>query len=124
MESHLRTATVFSYLLDNQFNLFGLRLGLNSFIDLVPGFGDAAAALLSLYLVWIALEMELPRIKIMQMLWNILVNFIIGLIPVIGDLAYIFRKANMKNLQILKDHAKSHPNEGRIIQPPQYATNR
>ena len=124
MESHLRTATVFTYLLDNQFKLFGVQLGLNSFIDLIPGFGDAVAALLSLYLVWIALEMELPRLSILRMVWNILVNFIIGLIPVVGDLAYIFRKANVKNLQILKDYAKAHPDEGRVIQPPQYAPSR
>src|SRR6266404_3666940 len=102
MEAHLKTATVLSYLLDNQFSLFGLRLGLNSFIDLIPGFGDVVAALLSLYLVWIAVEMELPRLKILQMLGNILINFLIGLIPIIGDAAYIFRKPNMKNLKILK----------------------
>ena len=120
MESHLRAATVVSYLLDNQFNLFGLRLGLNSFLDFIPGFGDAAAAILSLYLVWIALEMELPRMKILEMIFNILVNFLIGLIPVIGDLAYIFRKSNMMNLKILKDYAKQRTQNGEVIQPAHY----
>jgi hypothetical protein len=122
MESHLRTATVLSHVLDNHFSLYGLRLGLNSFIDLIPGFGDIVAALLSLYLVWIAVEMELPRLKIAQMLWNIFINFLIGLIPIVGDVVYIFRKANMKNLKILRDYAKNHPDEGRVIQSPRYAT--
>jgi len=121
MESHLKAATVFSNLLDNQFALAGVRVGLNSFFDLIPGIGDVIAALLSLYLVWIAVQMELPRLRIAQMLWNILINFIIGLIPILGDAVYIFRKANMKNLKILTDYAKSHPNAGRVIQPPQYA---
>ncbi|MGH7203471.1 MAG: DUF4112 domain-containing protein [Candidatus Levyibacteriota bacterium] len=120
MENHLKAATVLTTLLDNQFNLFGQRVGLNSLIDLIPGFGDAAAAILSLYLVWIAIEMQLPRIKIAQMLWNILVNFLIGLIPVLGDAVYIFRKANVKNLKILQDYAKKHSGEGRVIQPRQY----
>lgn len=122
MESHLKAATLFSNLLDNQFALAGVRVGLNSFFDLIPGFGDIVAALLSLYLVWIAVQMELPKFKIAQMVWNILVNFIIGLIPILGDAVYIFRKANMKNLKILKDYAKNHPHEGKVIQPTQYAT--
>jgi hypothetical protein len=121
MESHLKAATVVAYLLDNQFTLFGLRIGLNSFFDMMPGFGDAAAAILSLYLVWIGIQMELPKWKILEMIFNIVVNFIFGLIPIVGELTYIFRKANMKNLQILKDFAKNHPNEGRVIQPPKYA---
>jgi hypothetical protein len=121
MELHLKSARTFSYLLDNQFSLFGLKLGLNSFLDLIPGFGDAAAALLSLYLVWIALEMELPPLKIVQMLINILINFLIGIIPVIGDAVYIFRKANLKNLKILNDYARNRMQEGEVIQPPRYA---
>jgi len=121
MESHLKAATVFAYLLDNQFNLFGLRLGLTSILDFIPGFGDAAAAILSLYLVWIALELDVPRMKILEMIFNILVNFVIGLIPFIGDLAYIFRKANMKNLRILKEYARQRSQVGVVTQPAHYS---
>jgi hypothetical protein len=120
MDSHLKAATVFSYLLDNQFNLFGVRFGISTLIDLIPGFGDVAAALLSLYLVWIAIEMEVPRLKILQMIVNILINFVIGLVPVVGDLAYIFRKANMKNLKIIKDYSKNRVYVGEVIQPSPY----
>lgn len=115
MESHLKAASILSNLLDNQFDIGGVRFGLNSFVDLVPVFGDIVAAILSLYLVWIAVKMQLPRLKIIQMLSNILINFLIGLIPVIGDAAYIFRKANMKNLAILKEYAFKHSHEGTVI---------
>jgi len=121
MDSHLKAATVVAYLLDNQFNLFGARIGLNVFLDMIPGFGDAAIAILSLYLVWIAFEMELPRLKILEMIFNILINFLLGLIPVVGELTYLFRKANMKNLKILKEYAKNQSTQGKVIQPPQYA---
>jgi len=66
--------------------------------------------------------MELPRLKIAHMLWNILVNFLIGLIPILGDAAYIFRKANLKNLRILQDYAKKHSHDGKVIQPTRYAS--
>lgn len=120
MESHLKAATILSHVLDDQFALLGVRVGLNSFIDLLPGLGDIVAALLSLYLVWIAVEMGLPKLKIVHMLWNILINFLIGLIPVIGDAVYIFRKANMKNLRILQEYAKKYPHNGEVIQPYRY----
>lgn len=121
MESHLKAASVVAYLLDNQFNLFGKRIGLNIFLDMIPGFGDAAIAILSLYLVWIAIEMDLPRIKILEMIFNILINFLFGLIPVVGELTYLFRKANMKNLRILKEFAKNRYQEGEVIQPARYS---
>jgi hypothetical protein len=124
MESHLKAATVLTHVLDNQFAIAGMRLGLNSFLDLIPGLGDIVAALLSFYLVWIAIEMELPKFRIAQMLWNILVNFIIGLIPIIGDAVYIFRKANTKNLKILNQYAKKYEREGHVIQPRGYAQTR
>jgi len=120
MESHLKAATILSHVLDDQFVLLGVRVGLNSFIDLLPGLGDIVAALLSLYLVWIAVEMGLPKLKIVHMLWNILINFLIGLILVIGDAVYIFRKANMKNLRILQEYAKKYPHNGEVIQPNRY----
>lgn len=122
MENHLNVASILANVLDNQFKVGGLRFGLNSFIDLIPGIGDILAALLSMYLVWIAVEMELPRLKIAHMIWNILINFLIGLIPVIGDAAYIFRKANMKNLRILQNYVRKEMKEGRVIQPRHYAS--
>ena len=107
MENHLRTATIIANLLDNQFNLFGMRFGINAVLDLIPEVGDFLAAALSLYLIWIAVQMEVPLSKLIVMLFNILINFLVGLIPVIGDAAYIFRRANMRNLQIIKQHAQT-----------------
>lgn len=104
MDRHLQTAEAFANLLDNQFSVFGIRFGANAVLDLVPEVGDFIAAMLSLYLIWIAVQMKVPFYRIAQMLFNIGLNFVIGLIPIIGDAAYIFRKANMKNLAILQKY--------------------
>lgn len=117
MKSHLQAATVLAYLLDSKFKLFGFRFGLNGLVGLIPVVGDAFILLLSLYLVWIALEMELPRWKILEMLANIIINFFIGLVPIVGDFADFFHKANLANLKILKDHAKKQAKYGEVIQP-------
>src|SRR5258708_7065007 len=105
MENHVKAATVLANLLDNQFNFFGLRFGITAVLDFIPEVGDILAAVLSLYLIWIALKMRVPMTKIIVMVWNILFNFLIGLIPVVGDAVYIFRRANMRNLQIIKEYA-------------------
>lgn len=124
MEAQLKAASILTNILDNQFAILGVRFGINSFFDLIPGLGDIIATLLSLYLVWIAVEMELPKLGIAQMLWNILVNFLIGLIPIVGDAIYIFRKANVKNLRILNEYAKKQVHKGIVMQPSQYSLTR
>ena len=102
MENQLYIASLLANLLDNKFNLFGFRFGASAVIDLVPGLGDILNALLSCYIVWIAIQMPIPKTKIAEMIWNILFSFLIGLIPVLGDAAYIFYKPNSRNLAILK----------------------
>ena len=117
MESHVRAATLLANFLDNQFHIGGLRFGFSAVIDLIPGVGDVIDAGLSMYLIWIAVQMRVPALQLLQMFWNILMNFFIGLIPLIGDAAYIFRRANLRNLAIIQNHAKQHSAvvEGQII---------
>lgn len=105
MEKHLKTAELFASILDNRFSIFGITFGLAVILDLIPEVGDMLAAVLSLYIVWIAVQMDLPQIRIFQMLVNIGINLILGLIPVVGEATYILRKANIKNVAILKKYA-------------------
>jgi hypothetical protein len=102
MKNQLYIASLLTNILDNQFNLFGFRFGVSAVIDLIPGLGDILDALLSFYIVWIAIQMHIPKTKTVQMIWNILFSFLIGLIPLVGDAAYIFYKPNLRNLKILK----------------------
>ena len=102
MENQLYIASLLANLLDNKFNLFGFRFGVSAVIDLIPGLGDILDAILSCYIEWIAIQMPIPKTKIAEMIWNILFSFLIGLIPLVGDTAYIFYKPNLRNLKILK----------------------
>lgn len=116
MENHLRAASLIANLLDNSFNIFGIRFGLNGLLGLIPGAGDFIVALLSLYMVWIGVQMRLPTAKLVEMIANVGVNFFVGLLPVVGDAVDFFNHANLKNLKILRDHAKSHVVEGEILE--------
>ena len=102
MKNKIYLASLLANILDNKFNLFGFRFGVSAVIDLIPGLGDILDALLSFYIVWIAIQIHVPKTKIAQMIWNILFSFLIGLIPLLGDAAYIFYKPNLRNITILK----------------------
>jgi hypothetical protein len=80
------------------------RSGINSLIGLAPGVGDAVLALISLYFVYEAAGLGLPRRKLARMLWNVAVEAILGAVPVLGDLFDVVWKANLRNVDIIDRH--------------------
>lgn len=115
MEKHIKAAEIAANLLDNKFEFLGIRFGITAILDLIPEFGDIVAAVLSLYIVWIAIQIELPFLRVLQMLFNIIINLLLGLIPVVGDITYIVHKANIQNLKILKQYAPTNIIEGEVV---------
>jgi hypothetical protein len=86
----------------------GYRIGLDPIIGLVPGAGDFIAGALSCYLVWEAYRLGIPKRLIFQMLVNVAVEAIAGLVPVLGDVFDAVWKANMRNLNLVE--LAYHPN--------------
>lgn len=116
MDTHLKIATILTILLETRFRIGKFRFGFDAFIGLAPFVGDIIMTIFSFYLIWIGVKMKLPTEKILVMLKNIFIDFMIGLFPLVGDLADVIYKANTKNLRILKEH-KKEPSiiEGEII---------
>jgi hypothetical protein len=102
----LARITLLTRLLDNAFVIpgTGRRVGLDAFIGLVPGIGDAVSAVLASYIIWEARQLGLPKWKIARMIGNVAVDTAIGAIPVAGDLFDLFYKANARNLRIIHAH--------------------
>lgn len=96
-----------AYRLDmSLFSLFGIRFGWEAVIGLIPAAGDAIGVLLALIVMRKAMKVEggLPTSVTLQMLLNIAIDFAVGLVPFIGDLADAAFKCNTKNLRILEVH--------------------
>ena len=93
-------------LLDSQFRIpgTGIRFGVDALIGFVPGIGDLLSGGLGLYIVKRAREEGASGFVIARMLWNLLVDTVIGAIPLVGDLFDIEFKANMKNVKLLQKH--------------------
>lgn len=116
MNKHVEFASQVATMLDSQFGVGKIRFGYGSLINIIPGIGDSIDALLSMYIIWVAVYVGVPFLIIGQMIVNILINYVIGLVPVFGDAFYIIRKVNLKNVELLKKHAPSTVAEkGRIL---------
>ena len=104
-----QTATVrrlrrFSYLLDDVIRIPGTpyRIGIDPLLDLLPIGGDFVGTALSIYIVIEASRLGVPRATLVQMVSNILLDTVIGTVPVLGTVADAAWKANTKNLELLE----------------------
>jgi hypothetical protein len=116
MNPHLKTARFLADLLDNKFEIAGFHFGLDPIIGLIPFVGDLVTTIFSFYIVWIGMQMKLPPDKISQMIANVVFDFLLDFIPVIGQAADFVWKANSKNMEILEDFAKKgNVHEGQVV---------
>lgn len=68
--------------------------------------------IVSLYLFWIASELKVPRQVYFQMLGNIIIDYLLGLIPVAGVVFDAFYRSNVKNLGLLEKYIEPDVLEG------------
>lgn len=105
-------------LLDDAFLIPGtnIRVGFDALLGLVaPGAGDAMTALTTGLLLIEGFKRRVPRVILLRMLLNVLVDAIVGAVPLLGDVFDVFHRASRKNLELLKQHA------GRNRQKPGFA---
>ena len=81
-----------------------IRFGADALLGLIPGVGDAAGALLSGWLIVKAARQQAPASLLGQMLGNVLVDALVGVVPLLGDLFDIGFRANTRNLRLLEQH--------------------
>lgn len=100
----ISSAARLATLLDSQFAIPGtnFRFGLDGLLGLIPGIGDTIATGLSLIIVAEAMSRGLRKRVIALMLGNIALDWLIGLIPIVGDIFDIMYKANLRNLRLLE----------------------
>ena len=103
LETLRRWARVF----DSQFRIPGtqIRFGLDPILGLIPGLGDVASPVFSLFFIWHGVRLGVPKIVLARMVLNVLIDSGVGAVPVLGDLFDFGWKANAWNLALLERHA-------------------
>jgi hypothetical protein len=87
----------------------GIRFGFDALLGLFPGVGDVTTSLASLYILSAAHRYNVPRITITRMALNILLETIIGAVPLLGDLFDVYWKSNQRNVELLRRHLAAPP---------------
>lgn len=105
----LRRLQGISRLLDNAIAIpgIGYRVGLDPLIGLLPGAGDLTTGLMSIYIVFEAARFGVPAATLGRMGLNILVELLLGAVPMVGDLFDVVWKANARNVDLLERHIRN-----------------
>ena len=82
----------------------GFRVGLDGIIGLIPGIGDLAGAVLSSYIVVEAARLKVPFRVLARMAMNILIELVVGIVPIVGDMFDFAFKANLRNARLLNEY--------------------
>jgi len=93
-------------LFDTAFILPGtnVRFGVESLLRLIPGIGDAIASVLSCYLLYEARRLGVPRLLFARMVGNVMLEGVVGAVPLAGDAFDVFFRANRRNVALLRRH--------------------
>ena len=92
--------------MDNRFRLPGtnIRFGLDPIIGLFPIVGEAVTFSISSILILSMVKYGVSRKVVIKMVGNVMIDAIMGSIPLIGDLFDVAYKANQRNYKLLKEH--------------------
>ncbi|MBV9775285.1 MAG: DUF4112 domain-containing protein [Gemmatimonadetes bacterium] len=103
-----------AYLLDDSIPVPGIgRFGVDALIDLIPGVGDAAGSVISLYIMGRAMRLGVPRSLLLRMAANVGIDTVVGAIPFIGALFDAGWKANSRNARLLTRYLENPTGEAR-----------
>lgn len=107
----LRRSQALAYFLDNSIGLPGtkFRIGWDVVIGLIPGFGDLLTGILAIYIVAQGVELGASRATVFRMVWNVIIDTVLGSVPLVGDLFDAGWKANVRNARLLEAVVKKGP---------------
>lgn len=111
-DSRLKTLETVSKLLDSQFKIGGFKFGLDPILNLIPFVGDGATTLVSLLMVYTMRKHGASSKIVVKMLGNVLIDFLVGAIPIFGWIFDFYFKANDRNLVLLREHYQEGKHQG------------
>lgn len=104
-EEDIRRLESIADLLDSRFRIPGtdIRFGLDALLGLIPGIGDGISVLPALYLMMEAKRLGASKVLLTRMAMNVGIDWLVGSIPLLGDIFDVGFKANRRNIKLLRD---------------------
>ena len=88
-----------------------IRFGLDFLIGWVPGIGDAAAGIASLIIIVAAWRRGAAIVTLVRMVTNVVLEAVLGAIPIVGDVFHVAWKANRRNYRLFMREKSRTPGE-------------
>ncbi|MEH2058881.1 MAG: DUF4112 domain-containing protein [Nostoc sp.] len=97
-----------SRLLDNVITIPGTKIGfgLDPIIGLIPIGGDFLGVMFSSYIILEAARLGVSRATLGKMVLNVIIDGLVGSVPILGDLFDFAWTANTYNIKLLEDYLK------------------
>ncbi len=108
-----------SRLMDAEFRVpgTGTRFGLDGLLGLLPGVGDLLTTAPLAYYCWVAHRFGLGAGVWARLIANQAVDFVAGLVPLVGDLHDIGFKCNLRNAALLIQELERNEDKRPTDQP-------
>lgn len=98
--------------LDTQYTIAGFRFGWDPILNLIPFLGKPVTFLISLFLVFVMWRNGTSGQLMIKMFKNVLVDAIIGSIPLVGIVFDFTYRANLKNVRLLREYYEEDKHQG------------
>jgi Domain of unknown function (DUF4112) len=104
VDRRLESLRALKRFLDEQFRVPGtnLRFGWDPLIGLIPWAGDALTAIFGVGVILQAHHLRVPKVVQLRMVFNVVIDLLLGVVPFFGDAVDFFWKANSKNFALLE----------------------
>lgn len=101
----LVTLRRFADLMDRAVAIPGTRqtIGLDAAAGLIPGIGDVLTGAMSAWIIVTAVRHRVPAPKLFRMVFNLVVDIVVGAVPLLGDVFDVLHKQNVMNMRILME---------------------
>lgn len=94
-----------SNLMDSKFSgPFGFRFGLDGILGLIPVVGDLVTMAVSFYIIFQSAMLGCSPSVLLRMAINIIIENLIEMIPILGNVFDFIWKSNDKNIVLLESH--------------------
>jgi hypothetical protein len=92
-----------------------LKFGLDALLGLLPGAGDVASSATAIYILNAAQRFGVAKVTLLRMTLNIVIDVLLGSLPLVGDLFDVYWKSNQRNVALLRRHMAANPEAGREL---------
>lgn len=103
MQSELAKYERWADALDTKFRIFGLPVGWDSILGLIPGVGDAITVVPAALMMKTGYQAGIRKRALGRMAWNTGLDLTLGSVPLLGDVFDFAFKSHKKNVSVLRD---------------------